>query len=255
MKSDVHVHLERGKYTREWLDEFIGFAVSRGIDEVWFVDHSYLFPEFVPMYSGILGKNDYVDAWFERKAGKRSLDEYREFAGKMRAAELSVKVKFGLEVCYFPGSEELVRRNSGGFDFLVGSVHYVDGFAFDHTAELWDGVDVDEVYRRFFELSVKLAECGVFDGLAHPDSIKLYGHAPTFGLEPYYDRLALALAGSGMYAEQNSGISRRTGAEVGMSAGLLRAMREHGVKVLTASDAHRPEDVGLGETLLGTRRA
>ena len=47
-----------------------------------------------------------------------------------------------------------------------------------------------------------------------------------------------------MYAEQNSGISRRTRAETGMSAGLLAAMKRHGVRIMTASDAHCPEDVG-----------
>jgi len=48
-----------------------------------------------------------------------------------------------------------------------------------------------------------------------------------------------------MYAEQNTGIHRRTGAEIGMSRGLLDAMKRHNVRIVTASDAHVPEDVGL----------
>lgn len=246
MNIDVHIHLERGEYSREWLEKFIRRAIEREIGEVWFLDHSYLFPEFIPMYSGVLKRNAYIDEWFGKKAGKRSLVEYRRFAESMREAVLPVKVRFGLEVCYFPGAETLVKKYSEGFDFLVGSIHFIDGFAFDHKAGLWDGIDVDTAYRRFFELSQELAKSGIFDGLAHPDSIKLFGHKPSFALDEYYEKLAAALAGSGMYAEQNSGISRRTGAEYGMAPGLLTAMKRNGVKILTASDAHCPEDVGDG---------
>ena len=48
-----------------------------------------------------------------------------------------------------------------------------------------------------------------------------------------------------MYAEQSSGIARRSGARLGMEPALLQAMFCRGVRVRTASDAHRPEDVGL----------
>ena len=242
--TDSHVHLERGDYTAGWLDRFVSRAVETGVGEVWFLEHSYLFPEFLPMYDCLKGKSGFVDDWLARKGGKRSLAEYLGFALESRRRELPVKVRFGLEVCYFPGCEDIVRSHSEGFDFLVGSIHFIDGFAFDHIPELWEGVDVDEAYRRYFELSIQLAKCQVFDGIAHPDSIKLFGHRPSFPLERYYDRLASALAEADMYAEQNSGISRRTGAEAGMAPGLLSAMKRHGVKLVYASDAHRPEDVG-----------
>ena len=102
------------------------------------------------------------------------------------------------------------------------------------------------MYRRFFELSIQLASCGVFDGLAHPDSLKLFGHLTSCSLEPYYKRLAAALAQSGMYAEQNSGIFRRHGARLGMEPPLLQEMKRIGVRIQTASDAHHPSEVGLG---------
>ena len=81
---------------------------------------------------------------------------------------------------------------------------------------------------------------------AHPDSLKLFGHLPSCSLEPYYKRLAAALAQSGMYAEQNSGIFRRHGARLGMEPPLLQEMKRIGVRIQTASDAHHPSEVGLG---------
>ena len=65
-------------------------------------------------------------------------------------------------------------------------------------------------------------------------------------LDPYDERLVAALAQSGMYAEQNSGIAHRCGAPAGMDLPLLRAMFRKGVRIRTVSDAYRPGDVGLG---------
>ena len=42
---------------------------------------------------------------------------------------------------------------------------FVDNFAFDHTAELWEGIDVDMTYRDYFEDSIALANSHVFDGI------------------------------------------------------------------------------------------
>ena len=84
----------------------------------------------------------------------------------------------------------------------------------------------------------------MFNGIAHPDSIKLFGHQPSFPLLPYYNELADALAKNNMYAEMNSGCYRRCGCEIGMDVDMIKAMKEHDVEILTASDAHRPEDVG-----------
>jgi len=49
-----------------------------------------------------------------------------------------------------------------------------------------------------------------------------------------------------MYAEQNSGVFRRCSntATLGMDEEMLKIMRDNNVKIITASDAHCPEDVG-----------
>lgn len=134
-----------------------------------------------------------------------------------------------------------------GFDFLLGSVHFAGDFAFDHTAEHWEGLDVDEIFRTYFEDSLSLAKSGLFTGIGHPDHLKLFGHRPSFSLVEYYEKLACELEKAGMYADQNSGAFRRcpeTG-ELGMNPELLRALVRHNVRIVTSSDAHRPEDVGF----------
>ena len=244
---DAHIHIERGPYTVQWINEFVKTAVLRDIDEIWLLEHCYRFSEFVSMYDSVCNYSDYIDKWFHRKAGVLKLSDYLELIDKVRHENYPVKIRFGLEVCYFKEYEVFVKELTAdkGLDFLVGSVHFIDNFAFDHKAELWEGMDVDLCYRRYFEASVDLAKSGIFDGIAHPDCIKLFGHRPTFSLLPYYKELAKALSEKYMYAEQSSGIHRRTGAEIGMDSGLLSVMKQHSVKIITASDAHCPEDVGL----------
>lgn len=245
---DGHIHIERGNYTLEWIQEFVDRALATGLTEIRLLEHNYMFPEFAPMYDSARQKSDFVDAWFQRKAGKKDLKEYLALIEQVRKTDFPVTIKFGLEVCYFKNYEDFISAHTRnlGLDFLLGSMHFVDDFAFDHTAELWEGIDVDTTYRRYFEDSVALADSGLFDGIGHPDTIKIFGHKPTFPLTEYYEALAKALARNHMYADQNSGAHRRCPdtAELGMDAELIRILKKYNVPIITSSDAHTPEDVG-----------
>ena len=247
---DAHVHMEKGPYTAEWAERFLSEAVQKNIREIWLLEHCYLFPEFVPMYDGLHSRDTFIDKWLDRKAGRRNLTEYLQMAEDIRRRTYPVKIRFGLEICYLEGKETFLRRQTAplGLDFLVGSVHFAGAFAFDHTSELWQGQDVDSVYRQYFRHAFALADSGLFDGMAHPDSIGLFGHTPSYPLTESYDTLARKLASRHMYAEQNSGVRRRCPktAHFGMHPDLLAAMKKHGVPLMTASDAHCPEDVGKG---------
>ncbi len=245
---DAHVHLERGPYTVEWVSEFVASAKNAGITELCLLDHSYLFREFLPLYDDLRRSSDFIERWLSRKAGVHTLDEYFRFIETVRSHDFGIQIRFGLEICCIPNQTEHIGRlmKHTPLDFTVGSVHFIDNFAFDHKPELWQNIDVDRAYHRFFEHSVELAECGIFDGLAHPDSLKLFGHTPSYPLDESYDILAAALAKSGMYTEQNSGISRRASAAPGMAPALYAAMKRHNVPIRTASDAHCPADVGAG---------
>lgn len=245
---DAHIHIERGDYTLEWISQFVSKAVEMNLEEIWLLEHCYQFEEFVPMYDSVCVYSDYIDKWFHSRAGVHKLEDYFTLIKKVRNAQFPVKIKFGLEICFFKEFEDFVVNltKDKGFDFLLGSVHYVDDFAFDHKAEHWDGVNVDETYRRYFETAISLAGSGIFDGIAHPDSIKIFGHRPSFSLTDYYESLAKELSKNNMYAEHNSGILRRcpNTATLGMGEEMLNIMRKHNVKINTASDAHCPEDVG-----------
>jgi len=245
---DGHIHIERGPYTLDWIKQFVNRAIEMQIDEIFLLEHCYRFKEYVPMYDSVCAYSEFVNAWFHRKAGALKLKDYLELIKRVRDEQFPVKIKFGLEICYFKEFEDFTAELSKdkGFDFLLGSIHFVENFAFDHKAEHWNGIDVDKIYRRYFEDSISLAKSKIFDGIGHPDAIKLFGHKPSYSLTEYYESLAKELSKSNMYADQNSGVARRcpSTASLGVDEEMLKILMKNNVRIITSSDAHCPEDVG-----------
>lgn len=245
---DGHIHIERGEYTLDWLRRFTDRAVETGLSEIRLLEHCYRFTEFVPMYKDVCAASGFVDAWFRRCAGVCPIRDYLALIDRARGCSWPVRLRFGLEICYFPEQERFIQEQTRGcgFDFLLGSVHFVDGFAFDHRAELWSGLDCDSIFRRYYEISVRLAKSGLFDGIGHPDQIGMFGHRPSFSLTDAYAELARAVSESSMYADQNSGAARRCPgtANLGIGPELLAAFKNAKVPLVPSSDAHCPEDVG-----------
>jgi histidinol-phosphatase (PHP family) len=246
---DCHIHLERGPYTLEWIDKFVATAIRRGLNEIYLLEHSHRFIEFIPMYEPVSKYSDYQRDWFHRKNdGKLSINNYTALINKAKQKEYPIKVNFGLEICYFEEYETLMKEiiSSYPFDFTTGSVHWVDGFGFDHKKDLWNNINVDRTYRRYYEIMAKLIESDLFTGVAHPDSIKAFGHKPSYDLTNIYSEIADLLIQYEVYAEQSGGLHLNYSkeCEYGMNAQMLRIFKSKGVKIQTASDAHCPEDVG-----------
>jgi histidinol-phosphatase (PHP family) len=243
---DVHIHIERGPYTKEWIAQFVDQAQKTGLDEIYLLEHSHRFTEFLPMYDSACKYSDYQNAWI-RKRCELSIVKYQKLIREMRKCDFPVAIKWGLEICYFPGCERLVSDILGSFDFdfSVASIHWIDGFGFDHKPEFWQGIDVDAAYRRYYELMMQLVSSNLFSGVAHPDSIKCFHKYPQYDLTDTYIALADKLKAHNVYAEQSAGLALNYGfEEMGMNANMRKIFVDKGVDMRFASDAHKPEDVG-----------
>ena len=93
---DGHIHIERGNYSIEWIEQFVNKAVKMKIDEIWLLEHCYIFEEFMSMYDSVCTYSKYVDNWFQRSAGKHKMLEYYELIEKVRNQKYPVQIKFGL---------------------------------------------------------------------------------------------------------------------------------------------------------------
>lgn len=81
---DGHIHIERGDYTVEWIQQFVDKAVEMKLDEIWLLEHCYRFAEFLPMYDAVCVYSDYINKWFHRKAGVLNLDDFLMLADSIR---------------------------------------------------------------------------------------------------------------------------------------------------------------------------
>ena len=252
---DAHVHLEKGSYCIEWIQEFVQYALSRNVNEIYFLEHTHIFKECSGLYHEMSCYNEYQNNWYRKKQeNARPLKEYTDFIDEMKKERFPIKLKFGLEVCYSPEHAREIEniKNMYSFDFLVGSIHFIDGWAFSHKKQPWrkENVNSDYLYKRYYELMYELVKSNLFSGLAHPNSLQCFGAYPTGDYGTEYDRIARALKENNMYIEESSGLAINYGdTELGMSEKMLKAMILQNVRILTASDAHIPQDVGklIGE--------
>ena len=100
---DAHVHLEKGSYCIEWIQEFVQYALSRNVNEIYFLEHTHIFKECSGLYHEMSCYNEYQNNWYRKKQeNARPLKEYTDFIDEMKKERFPIKLKFGLEVCYSP---------------------------------------------------------------------------------------------------------------------------------------------------------
>jgi histidinol-phosphatase (PHP family) len=232
---DYHMHLRnaREEIAHETcsVDPFVATAGAAGVDEIGFTEHGYYFTQLRTLWS--------VPYQTERCA----YDIERYVEAVVQARERGLPVKLGLELDYVPGLEDETREllTPYPWDYLLGSVHFVDGLGIDGEPRLADEVGVEEMWRRYFETLARAARSGLFDSLSHPDLAKVHGdRVDAFD----YTEIADAVAEAGVAVEVSTAGLRKPVGELYPHPDLLAAFRERGVPVTLASDAHVPELVG-----------
>ena len=243
MIVDYHMHLRGPVDGREGAPDFSVTAVERyvhvageqGLQEIGFTEHLYYFTEF----AGLL------EHPYQKQRARYELDTYCDAI--LAAKRQGLPVKLGLEVEFLPGREAEIARilDDYPWDFLIGSVHLVDGEAVDLRPGIWDRLAPAEVWGCYFTLLGDLARSGLVDVLAHPDLVKIFGNG-TPGLEraDIYEEAATAIGESGVAIEISTAGLRKPVAELYPAQELLHACRAHRAPITIASDAHAPQYVG-----------
>jgi histidinol-phosphatase (PHP family) len=241
--TDYHVHLrddgdsrppEQAAFTAENADRYLAAAEGAGIAELGCSEHVYRF-------------TDALEVWrhpFWEEQARDDLGAYCEFIR-------STSLKLGLEMDFVPGAEDRTGSLLDGhdFDYVLGSVHFVGDRAVDHEGwDVWELVgDPDTVWRRYFETLSEAARSGLFDVLAHPDLVKVWGRArPVPDRDPrfYYEPAVEAIAESGVAVEVSTAGLRKPVREMYPAGDFVAMCLEAGAAFTLSSDAHSPSDVG-----------
>jgi histidinol-phosphatase (PHP family) len=249
---DYHLHLrddaEEIDHSLKAVERFVEVAAARGVDEIGFTEHVYYFVQTRNLW----------EQPYQLERCRYDLDRY--VAAVVDAKARGLPVKLGLEVDYLFGREretvELLEPYP--WDYLLGSVHYVDGFPVDSEPGLVDKLGPAEAWRRYFVWLRNAARSGLFDVLSHPDLVKHHGpRPPEEQVHFVHVETADALEASGVCVEVSSAGLHKPVGEPYPDAPLLRLCRERGVPITTASDAHAPQNAGrdLGHAIAHARDA
>lgn len=233
---DGHIHFHKQPYTLETIDLMVEEALKNGVTTLYLLDHTHKFYEFLFLYDNLSG--DETLGWFKKKI-HMPIKEYLDFIELVKSKEYPVEIKFGLEVCYMYEFEDRLKEELAkyNFDFLIGSVHQINGIGYDLCVEIWDGQDTDLFYKEYYYKTKRLIESDLFDILGHPDCITAYEIYPSFPLRPYLEEIAKLLKKHNMKTENNT----KRG---GLKHEFLEILKEYNIPIHLSSDAHRYYEVG-----------
>ena len=244
-RIDHHVHFEL-PYTLDNLLPYIERAKALQLDELHILDHSHRFVEFKSVYEEIMSDTTLEGKWIARKF-KSSIYDYIEFIKLVKNQDFGIPIKFGIEVCYFENKEQEIKHvlELYPFDFVIGSVHFIDGFGYDLDNQDYSNVNIDELYKQYFELEIAAIKSELFNIIGHPDALKLCGINPTIDLYDYYDALVNEASIYNVSLDMNSGLYYRYGVNhLGMDTQLIKLAKLYDASLVPSSDAHKYSDLG-----------
>ena len=244
MLTDYHLHLRPDDedtpasrfFNAENVDRYLAAAGAAGIEELGVSEHVYRFRQALDLWRHPL--------WVEN--ANDDIDAYCAFVR-------TTPLKLGIECDYIRGVEEPTAALLEGrdFDYVVGSVHFIGegDAAVDHEGwDVWEGGDPDEIWRRYFEMLAECARSRLFDILAHPVLVKVWGRArplPEMDLRSYYEPAVEAIAESGIAVELSTAGLRKPVGELYPARAFAEMCVEAGVPFALSSDAHLPQQVGF----------
>ncbi|MBW1798269.1 MAG: histidinol-phosphatase HisJ family protein, partial [Deltaproteobacteria bacterium] len=231
---DYHLHTILCKHAEGDIADYRKAARTQNIPEICFSDHCPNPDGYDPAH----------------RMEMKKFETYSDMVSRVQDGEPPT-VLFGIEADYYEGCEAFLREwlPAQQFDFVLGAVHYIEGWGFDNPAQrhVWDSVDVNETWRKYFELVGRLADSGLFDAVGHLDLPKKFGFRPNDKelkemAKPVLDRIAKG----GMGMELNTSGIRRPVGEIYPSPLIVSMAREREIPICFGSDAHRPGEVGAG---------
>lgn len=221
----VHTHWSDGAHS---IGDMVQAAALEEVRELGISDHLVLAPEGLGSIS-----------W---SAPPDKLDEYvREV--RDAGAGATFPVRLALEVDYFPGQTDIIRECVAphGFDYLIGSVHFVDGFPVDDSVEHWKNLtdgEVDDICRGYWERIAEMARTGLFQIAAHLDIPKKFNRHPVADMTPLIGRALDAIAVARMIVELNTSGWEKPCREAYPSETILREALGRDISVIVTADAH-----------------
>lgn len=243
MLTDYHTHLRPDDIEATAAEYFTAAnaecyreaAGEKGIVELGVSEHIHRFRQALEVWQHPFWQEHALD----------DIDSYCQFVRE------DTDLRLGIEADFVPGAEDRTANlfQARDFDYVVGSVHFLRDKSLDmEDWSVWsESRGAEDVWRRYFQTLGEAARSGLFDILAHPDLVKVWGRErplPEGDLRRYYELAMDGIADSGIAIEVSTAGLRKRAQEIYPAPALLEMCLEAGCPVALSSDAHRPEDIG-----------
>ena len=232
---DYHIHSKLCGHGVGELEDYVRFAVQSGLPEMGFSEHIFMYwlPETARDPELAMPEN--------------AFEPYVREVRRLQAAYPEIRLRLALEADFIVDHEADLRHVLGSheWDYLIGSVHFIDGWGIDDAryTDGFDRWDIDQLYACYFDHVCRAAETGLYQVMGHLDLVKKFGHRPTRSVTDLYTRTAKRLKAADVSIEVNtSGLHKPVG-EMYPHPDLLKACFDAGVPVTLGSDAHQPDRV------------
>jgi histidinol-phosphatase (PHP family) len=244
--TDYHVHLRPDDddtpperyFTAANADRYREAAEERGIAELGVAEHIHRFTQSLEVWQ---------HPWW-RKWARDDVDDYCAFVRE------ETDLRLGIEADFVAGREGRLASflEAREWDFVVGSVHFVRDAAVDLEGPEWEhvwgrGDSADRVWQRYFETLAEAARSGLYDVMAHPDLVKVWGSArplPERDPRHYYEPAVEAMLDAGVAMEVSTAGLRKPVGELYPGPALLDMALDAGLPIALSSDAHQPGQIG-----------
>lgn len=234
--ADYHVHSNHSCDGKATILEMCQKAIELGIAEIGFSEHMDFEPE------------DWGFGFFN----------YERYTSEIESAQEVFKRKLvirkGVEIDYQLAFEDDIREwlNGKEFDFIIGSVHYVNHEFIDR--KLLEHRDLKKIYDAYFnEVTLSIESC-LFDVVGHLDVIRKYidirrVELSRFDYEESMGMILELVVEKKMYLEINSKPSMLRETSIDMlptKEAVKEYIKKGGRLISIGSDAHSTEEIGGG---------
>jgi histidinol-phosphatase (PHP family) len=133
---------------------------------------------------------------------------------------------------------------------MVGWLHFLGYYSVDvdDETDVWrHETSAERVWKRYFETLAESALSGLYDIIAHPDLVKIWGGArpvPDTDLRRYYEPAVEAMLEAGVAMEVSTAGLRKPVGAIYPARAMIELAVEAGVPIALSSDAHVPEHIG-----------
>lgn len=240
MKSNVfvdsHVHTNYSDDSTMRLEDGIEAALALGLKGLAFTDHYDLdFPDNQFLFE------------FDPKKRASHIESLREHYGP--DIEIVNGIELGVQSHVLDQSSHIIDSNP--FDFVICSLHVVDGFALHDSDGFYKNKTKEQAYRRYLEEVYQLVRSFEnFDVIGHLGYVRRYGpyeikSMPLKIYDEIIDSLLKLLIERGKGIEVNvSGYTYRLGTPL-PDVDILKRYKELGGEIITlGSDAHDAAHIG-----------